>query len=321
MKHAISLELKNHKGDNNFDSLAAESGFLKVKNEPMDCSDDFNMKEKSNDSSYWDNWASTNFGITSGCAQSTISDTSNQMMNATSVYSNSTGTSLSEVTSPIGSDIHSPLSGQQSPITPTNQTSWTQGRMLQTTMQPNERQGMLSPVEQHCPIMTNNQHVPAWPNDPHIPMTPNGTHIGVNNRQLGSVRADMSPGTVLNKPPFGQVQGPRLMIPERAPVPNSQHQSDISGKSRTFSAPSVTGAPSPNVSKAGTFETSPLTKIPILETKTVQHDYEDEKLKAVNDLLGKNKNMDDFISKIVEAGKCLQLLNYRVSLESLTNFT
>jgi len=137
--------------------------------------------------------------------------------------------------------------------------------------------------------------------------------------------ADMSQGSVLpEKPLFGQVPMQRLTVPDQsAIVPDTRWQTDLSRNSHTLSPThQLPPRSSPHVStvNTNTFETSPLTKIPFIESKPPKIDHVDEKLRAVNELLGKSRNMDEFIGKIVEAGKCLQLLNYRVSIDGYLSF-
>lgn len=331
MKHAISLELKNHGKGDNHDSFSSESGFLKIKDEPMDCNEDY-LKDKSNDTTYWDTWANANYGmaISTTAQATTVSD--NQLLNsvANSVYGNATSNKLPEVTSPIGSDIQSPLSGQHSPVTPTSQTSWSQGNTGMFPAPQNNRPGLISPISpnhlQHGSVMPNDRQIPSWQPDRNSTALPNENHgqFTGNERQLGPgpVRNDRLHGSVLPDKPYGPVPGSRLTVPEMPVTSEAYRQSNnMSGvKSRTSSVssvPSTPTTPNPNVSRSsnGSFDTSPLMKFPIIEPKNNhREEVMDEKLKAVNEMLAKNKNMDEFIGKIVEAGKCLQLLNYRVSI-------
>lgn len=314
MKHAISLELKNHGKGDAFDE--ANSGYLKVKDEPMDYNNDDFFKEKSSDTSYWDNWTSSNFGMPTSSSQSKFPE--NSMLNSatTSLYSNTTNTKLTvpETISPSGSEIQSPLSGQQSPVTPTNPTSWgVPGRVAHAPQQQNDRQGMLSPHDQ---MMTNDRQIPSWSTDRpgHVLHPDNQVHV--NDHHSGQLQ---SHGPVIGDKHRhnSQNQAQRLSLPERNSVPETGWQSGLAHKPRTLSPSNMPDPRSPVVPNTNTFETSQLTKIPIIEPNINKTSgCMDEKLKAVNELLGKNKNMDEFIGKIVEAGKCLQLLNYRVSIES-----
>lgn len=282
VKHAISMELKQVKTDGGPDP------YMKIKEEPVDTSPDFlTDNNKSNDFPFWDQDSNSQMDSFNG---SSTCDT--MVMSApSSVVPQSTPTTVTWSRS--GSDVSAdPISSSNEASLPVPNTALMSGGISVN--------GQL--YAGTLPLHTDKQMSIGTPNGKQLPVLQSHTSYEVTDR---SPVASLANSLVFTPSPVTQFLStmPRNDNTPKNLSPGSGNTSPSFRKPEPLDATQL-GNMSQGMPQS--FQYSPTSTTSPggsqLVTSQTQH------IKIGSSYL----TMTEFISKIIEAGKCLQLLNYRV---------